>query len=39
MGEPFPGAYKRQTLPVLFGYLFWGFAFGISLAQAGYTWV
>lgn len=29
----------RQTLPVLFGYLFWGFAFGISLAQAGYTWV
>lgn len=29
----------RQTLPVLFGYLFLGFAFGISLAQAGYTWV
>ena len=29
----------RQTLPVLFGYLFWGFAFGTSLAQAGYTWV
>ncbi len=29
----------RQTLPVLFEYLFWGFAFGISLAQAGYTWV
>lgn len=29
----------RQTLPVLFGYLFLSFAFGISLAQAGYTWV
>lgn len=29
----------RQTLPVLFGYLFLGFAFGIALAQAGYTWV
>ncbi len=29
----------RQTLPVLFGYLFLGFAFGISLAQAGYTWL
>ena len=28
----------RQTLPILFGYIFLGIAFGISLQQAGFGW-
>ncbi len=29
----------KQSLPVLFGYLFLGAAFGIMLFKAGYNWV
>ena len=29
----------RQTLPILFGYIFLGIAFGISLQQAGFCWL
>ena len=29
----------RQTLPILFGYIFLGIAFGISLQQAGFRWL
>ncbi len=29
----------RQSLPVLFGYLFLGSAFGIMLYEAGYNWI
>ena len=29
----------KQSLPVLFGYLFLGSAFGIMLYKAGYNWL
>ena len=29
----------KKSLPVLFGYLFLGSAFGIMLYKAGYNWI